>query len=285
MEYGHDDKAYDIFTKWKLSSDFRSFLLVCGLCKCKGQHANLAVWTQSGLSEMFCQNDTNGCCTTITSIKMCSLSSKDPSTKTRLHEPSAHFIVPIHHWKQLVSCSPVSFIVFCVFNHVWSIRYNLLKCPETRLAWQKFQPFYLGVSGVSSASSCSSASSYKTCTSGFSSASLKKRTYTKQGYQPLRTSSPSPSHSPERKPGERTSAAKKDTTPHGHKVSAPKTTNNSDTAPENNGDNNSLQNPPAKGKLSLIREFQREFANGKSKTIHERKGSASSQKSGSTRIK
>ncbi|OXA58106.1 uncharacterized protein LOC110846968 [Folsomia candida] len=145
-----------------------------------------------------------------------------------------------------------------------------------------------GISGVSSASSCSSGSSYKTCASSFSSASLKKRSYTKQGYQPLRTSSPSPSRSPTRGSGISTKF-----TPPPPPSGKPKEEQTKCKSPENM-DGSELpvtttnnQNVTGKGKLSLIQEFQREFRNGKSKIANERKGSAGSQRSGSgsTRIK
>ncbi|CAL8137992.1 unnamed protein product [Orchesella dallaii] len=127
-----------------------------------------------------------------------------------------------------------------------------------------------GVSGVSSASSCSSASSYKTCASSFSAVSLKSKrsysSYSKMGYQPLRTSSPSPSRSPQPRSG---IMVKKD-----NKV-APVL-----DSPIGNG-----QVP--KGKLTLIREFQREYRHGKEQSANERKCSSagSTYKPGSTRIK
>jgi len=147
--------------------------------------------------------------------------------------------------------------------------------------------FFLAVSGVSSASSCSSASSYKTCASGFSSASLKKRSYCKQGYQPLRTSSPSPSRSPQSRttlsaPNTISSAPKKETS-HGHRVApvegqAPISIANGVTPTAASGTH------PPKGKLSLIQEFQREFRNGKMKSAAV-EGKASHRTGGSTRIK
>lgn len=135
-----------------------------------------------------------------------------------------------------------------------------------------------GVSGVSSASSCSS-SSYKTCASSFSSASLKKRSYTKQGYQPLRTSSPSPSRSPQSNTGDISSRTPSIKSQGQSKELSVKSTQLPSNTKSNQGQ---AQEPPVRGKLSLIQEFQREFRNGKSKAVNERKGSAGS---GSTRIK
>jgi hypothetical protein len=137
------------------------------------------------------------------------------------------------------------------------------------------------VSGVSSASSCSSASSYKTCASSFSSASLKKRSYCKQGYQPLRTSSPSPSRNPPNTGSPANplpSVPKKD-----HRKVAP--VESPIPISISGGGSSSLTSLPPKGKLSLIQEFQREFRNGKTKSENAAKGSAGSHRGGSSRIK
>lgn len=148
---------------------------------------------------------------------------------------------------------------------------------------------------MSSASSCSSASSYKTCASSFSSASLKKRTYTKQGYQPLRTSSPSPSRSPNRRSesgiSSKPTSANIKQTENETKHKSPEqldTLNSSSLSPTSTNSIANSQNGLGKGKLSLIQEFSREFRNGKSKIVNERKGSAGGSQrngSGSTRIK
>lgn len=136
------------------------------------------------------------------------------------------------------------------------------------------------MSGVSSASSCSSASSYKTCASSFSSASLKKRSYCKQGYQPLRTSSPSPSRSPPN------TGSPANPVPSAPKKDHQKVTPIESPVPISiSGGGSSLHSLPPKGKLSLIQEFQREFRNGKTKSENAGKGSAGSHRGGSSRIK
>ena len=96
--------------------------------------------------------------------------------------------------------------------------------------------------GASSASSCSSSASYKTCASSFSSASFRKSntSYGKLGYKPLRTTSPSPSRSPQPRSSIAMAIAKKD-----NRVAPAEST------------------VPLKGKLSLIQEFRREFSMGK----------------------
>ncbi|CAG7677736.1 unnamed protein product [Allacma fusca] len=122
-------------------------------------------------------------------------------------------------------------------------------------------------SAASSASSCSSSSSYKTCASSFSSASFRKTHsgYSKLGYKPLRTTSPSPSRSPQPRSSLAMAIAKKD-----NRVAPAEAT------------------VPLKGKLSLIQEFRREFSIGKEQSssssskdhpklkLHSSKGSCSS---------
>lgn len=115
------------------------------------------------------------------------------------------------------------------------------------------------------------------------------------GYQPLRTSSPSPSRSPNARGGSAGAGvggslmAKKDNKVCPVLDSPISVGGGSIVGP---GHQNNGQMP--KGKLTLIREFQREYRHGKEQSQNERKCAASnggsviggsSYKPGSTRIK
>lgn len=144
---------------------------------------------------------------------------------------------------------------------------------------------------MSSASSCSSASSYKTCASSFSATSLKSKrsysSYSKMGYQPLRTSSPSPSRSPHARGGSGGSGPMM-----GRKDNKVCPVLDSPVTPGHLGGSRESGREMPKGKLTLIREFQREYRHGKEQSQNERKCQqggnvigGSSYKPGSTRIK
>lgn len=54
------------------------------MCKCKGNNADISLWSSGSLQKMFCKDNTNGRKSKIITPQMCNMQSEDIKVKTNI---------------------------------------------------------------------------------------------------------------------------------------------------------------------------------------------------------